>query len=420
MLDIVLAGARAGTSVPPVRERVEKWESERATINSKIRLLERELSALISERNHLTYKITDAWASRCPSLNDDVLEQIFEHIDPLVPFHEAWLVERPVHFLKGLCLVNKQWLGPARRVLYREIRLSDQRHALERTLRQNALIRPFVRRIFIQSRDSQIGDLLHQLPAVKSVWSDFWPTEKLHEQLLAVADMKHFGIGREVVWDRGMWNEALQAWPALDTLVFNNRAGSFHPEESHGFRPAKGLKTLCWQHSTLFETAVPPTVKDSLAVLSIVDTRIWHGAIRQLLARHIGSLERLEITQSDVRDKPTFLSTLRLESAKQLRFLSITFNTASFAGGEDALPMGLVEVRLDWPGCTTDVALQFMKKRSRARGGRLKKVGLAKLETGDEAAWKDVYIQARRMGVKFRAGAEKWSIGPAGHWTQVQ
>jgi hypothetical protein len=203
--------------------------------------------------------------------------------------------------------------------------------------------------------------------------------------------------------------------------VFNNRSGSFHPEESPGYRPAKGLKTLCWQRSTLLETAIPPTVPDSLVTLSIVDTQIWHGAIKHLLARHIRSLERLEITQSHVIDKPAFISTLRLESARRLRYLSIAFNTANFMGGEDALPMGLVEVRLDWPGCTTDVALQFMKRRARTvRGGRLKKLCLAKLETGDEAAWKTVYTEARKIGVKFRAGSEKWSVGPAGHWTQVQ
>lgn len=322
------AGPLAGKPVPPVRERVERWEQERAKIAQRIKALESEISQLQVEHDSLTHKITQAWTSRAPSLNTDVLETIFDFMDEpnLEFFYDRWPAERPFEYFRGLCLVSRQWLNPARKLLYREVPLlsPEQSRILERAVKGNAELRPMIRTIFIHTRETDIGDVFHLLSNLQAIFSDFWPSERLHDQLLAVSSMRRFGIGREVVWDRGMWSQALASWPRLETLLFQNRSGSFHPEDSLGFRPCKALKTLAWQRASLLETAVPPTLPHTIKTISIRDSEVWAIALKGVLERHLQSLVRLEITQSQVVDQRDFLDNLRLEGAKKLEYLSET------------------------------------------------------------------------------------------------
>jgi hypothetical protein len=110
------AASGVSPAVIPSRLMVQKWEREveaiERTIEIETEVWYRRLAKLNHDHEVLVSKIWDGWLSRAPAIPTDALECIMDYLSTESP-----------RYLSRLCLISKAWLTPARRLLYRNIRL---------------------------------------------------------------------------------------------------------------------------------------------------------------------------------------------------------------------------------------------------------------------------------------------------------
>jgi hypothetical protein len=108
--------------------------------------------ALTRQREALEALIRGGWAARSPQLPTDIVQSTLDNFIGQVSYEPPPPAPRPAPelrtFVRGLCLVCKAWLAPARRVLYRDVGLShDGWKSFVQTVRTTPAVRNFVQHV---------------------------------------------------------------------------------------------------------------------------------------------------------------------------------------------------------------------------------------------------------------------------------
>lgn len=116
----------------PSRNQVLEWQAMQDRVAATIRRTKKAVRDLETEHGALSEKIRESWRIRTPRLNDDVVAAIVNHFRPnfediVIEKFRHGTVPCPNHnaALARLCLVSKQWLSSARRVLCHTVHLCN-------------------------------------------------------------------------------------------------------------------------------------------------------------------------------------------------------------------------------------------------------------------------------------------------------
>jgi hypothetical protein len=173
---------------------------------------------------------TDTQYSTHPLLNGDILESLFEYLDPRSLFSSESLyfdrirdVDRDYTFLASLCLVSRSWLVPAQRLLYRVIPILEyyppRLFSFYATISGNSRIRPYVRRLhallLIKWRETL--EMVALLPrCLLFVRGLHWRNSDVAEELPILDSCAHLSLESPISWSDTLWTSGF--WLRLESL----------------------------------------------------------------------------------------------------------------------------------------------------------------------------------------------------------
>jgi hypothetical protein len=245
-----------------------------------------------------------------PALNNDVLDIIFDHIIPYIPsdsvlfLWETQYFELPNRkFLSPLCLVCRQWLVPARRILYKIVILSSTNsRKFAATIMGLPQVQNHVLRIYYHLDETSyytVFKISKVLPrCMLYITSISEPLKVLHHGSRDLVKMDNLeGIFLDKVeWPVDIWNQAFLSFARLRHLRFRG---------PHTFKefPAQQMKRGLLPCLRVLEISelrtlwiAPPTCPNTLHTLVLKDcSGLSKSVFLRMLARHSVSLRRITI-----------------------------------------------------------------------------------------------------------------------------
>lgn len=186
------------------------------------------------------------------------------------------------------------------------------------------------------------------------------------------------------------WKQIAKAWTRLEILSFVGKPPLFTLDWS------QTVHTVQWKYGTATLGTIPGTIPHTLRVVGLRNMHNVCGqAIEYLFYRHFRSLERFEV---DADHSIALIQPLLLAQAVNLQYFRIRSRGAiNCSIMEDTrTPPSLIELAVDWPDCTPQKALRFIKG---SRDGQLKILDI-RVTTGNDGDWEEVRETAKSFRIR--------------------
>lgn len=245
-----------------------------------------------------------------PALNSDVLDLIFDNLSPemssdsilFVWENETFELSNRI-FHSSLCLVCRQWLVRARRILYKIVTLSSSNaRKFAATIMGLPQVQNYVLRLYCRLDETSFHTVFRVsrvLPrCMLYVTSIVEPLRTLHRGSQALVDMDNLeGIVLDnVEWPMDIWAQAFRTFTRLRHLRFGGPhtfKGIPSQEIRNGFLPSLRVLEI-YELRTLW--IAPPTSPNTLHTLVLKDcSALSKTVFLRILARHSVSLRRITI-----------------------------------------------------------------------------------------------------------------------------
>jgi hypothetical protein len=243
----------------------------------------------------------------------DVIELIFDHIDiDASQYHHSCFSRyskgdrrRKLPSLALLCLVSRDWLIPARRLLYRLIPELGKLHfdKLFRTIKELPDIRKYVQRLYIYIHDSVL-EYAELLPNCKIYLLPRRDGSTPSEALAGSKNIAGIHI-KDFPWLPEVWSPAFTRWIGLEDLrlYVSSYQPSFPPAETQEYDVwLPSLRTL--KLSMMEKWTLPPTTPNTIHTLVIhsFTPRVYAQPFIDFVRRHSSSLRRLLLNNINFDD----------------------------------------------------------------------------------------------------------------------
>lgn len=374
-------------------------------------------------------RIDGGRSAQMTRLNFDIISIILEHFEPDQRF-EDFANSLGIHYsgidcsayqwqprqaqLLYLCTMSSQWLEPCRRLLYRGFYASNSDNIVKfaSTLRKYPTLGRYVHYLFIDNWD--IALFVTLMPNIQLLWL-YAPHAGLpiflNSSILSLKRLRHItfisGVGRfKIAWADE--KTARTAWPLLETMVSRTHV-LFPLCLAPGRAPFASLRTLDWMPGSATSldddpASIPSLCSNTLRKLRLANLRFPEDILLRLVQNHSNSLEELAIKQCYISSHEMPIVSA-LKSIKNLRKLEFYENKSNLPNPTKLpeLPDTLVQIRIEWPQCTPEEALEFIRERS-GNAGSLRSFDLGAwwgLQLGSTEECQRVKDVAHSCGVEF-------------------
>jgi hypothetical protein len=419
------SSASSASFVVPSRLVLQQWQLEmqaiKRTREKESKAWRRRLAKLNHDHNVLASKIRDGWSSRTPIIPIDVIQCIVDYLH-----HE------PSEFLSALYLVSRNWLSPARQVLYRSIRLHYMKtDKFVATVRQTPSIRPYVHLLDVEIEAFKESDYLLLLPncevhlnvdlqykdheIFRTVWTSLLNVRELKRVVINASDDEDEdeGEGRYGARNLDFYSSRLlefqgaQHWHHLESLElysynFNDNRIPFQKHFPNiYFTSLKTLKFINCQGVIL-----PDTPRNTLRLLllsnsGLVDAPSYISLVK-LSADSIRDITFMHSLSPFIasRNKFTFDSVVSEMKAVQRVTLAIPSNFITPKFFNNLPPTVTYLSLLSYPRGFSSVNIADYLQRMQSSPNSLQTL-IIKSATGDAEEWEEVHGIARGMGIEF-------------------